>query len=326
MRAGGLPGIDPPPPPLSDARSAETTMISLLLIALLLGAGWAWTPDLDRATLEARHAGPPSRFVQAAGLRLHVRDTGPRDAPAVLLLHGFGASLHTWDAWATVLEADHRVIRFDLPAAGLTGADPGGDYSDARSVEVIAALMDALSLPRAHLVGHSMGGRLAWRFAAEQPARVDKLVLVAPDGFASPGFEYGKAPAVPLAVRLMPWALPRAVLRMGLAPAWADPDALSDATVDRYHDLMRAPGVRRALIERMAQTVLQEPGPWLRRIRAPVLLLWGEQDPMIPLANAADYQRELLSSKLVALPGVGHLPQEEAPEASVAAVRDFLRE
>ncbi len=301
-------------------------MISLLLMALLLGAGLAWTPDLDRATLEARYAGPPSRFVSAAGLRLHVRDTGPRDAPAVLLLHGFGASLHTWDDWAAALEVDYRVIRFDLPAAGLTGPDASGDYSDARSVEVIAALMDTLSVSRAHLVGHSMGGRLAWRFAAEQPARVDKLVLVAPDGFASPGFEYGQAPAVPLAVRLMPWALPRPVLRMGLAPAWADPAALSDATVDRYHDLMRAPGVRRALIERMEQIVLQEPGPWLRRIQAPVLLLWGEKDPMIPLSNAADYRRELPRSQLVALPGVGHLPQEEAPEASVKAVRSFLRE
>lgn len=301
-------------------------MIAAFLVALMLGAGWAWTPDLDRATLEARHAGPPSRFVETAGLRLHVRDTGPRDAPAVLLLHGFGASLHTWDDWARGLEANHRVIRFDLPAAGLTGADPTHDYSDSRSVQVIAAVMDALAVPRTHLVGHSLGGRLAWRFAAEQPARVDRLVLVAPDGFASPGFEYGKAPAVPMAARLLPWVLPRPVLRMGLAPAFADPQALSEPTVDRYHDLMRAPGVRRALIERMEQIVLEEPGPWLRRVEAPVLLLWGDRDAMIPPGNAADYQRELPRSRLVLLPGVGHLPQEEAPEASVAAVGAFLRE
>ncbi len=297
-----------------------------LLIVLLLGAGLAWTPDLDRATLEARHAGPPSRFVDAAGLRLHVRDSGPRDAPAVLLLHGFGASLHTWDTWARTLETRYRVIRFDLPAAGLTGPDPGGDHSDERALQVIVSLMDALAVPRAHLVGHSMGGRLAWRLAAEQPARVDRLVLVAPDGFASPGFEYGRAPEVPVLARLLPWTLPRPVLRAGMASAWADPAALSDATVDRYHDLMRAPGVRQALMARMAQIVPQPPGPWLRRIEAPVLLLWGERDAMIPPAHAADYQRELPRSRLVLLPGVGHLPQEEAPEASVAAVDAFLRE
>ena len=297
-----------------------------LLIVLLLGAGLAWTPDLDRATLEARHAGPPSSFVAAAGLRLHVRDSGPREAQAVLLLHGFGASLHTWDAWARTLETRYRVIRFDLPAAGLTGPDPGGDHSDERALQVIVSLMDTLAVPRAHLVGHSMGGRLAWRLAAEQPARVDRLVLVAPDGFASPGFEYGRAPEVPVLARLLPWTLPRPVLRAGMASAWADPAALSDATVDRYHDLMRAPGVRQALIARMAQIVPQPPGPWLRRIEAPVLLLWGERDAMIPPANAADYQRELPRSRLVLLPGVGHLPQEEAPEASVAAVDAFLRE
>ena len=297
-----------------------------LLIVLLLGAGLAWTPDLDRATLEARHAGPPSSFVDVAGLRLHVRDSGPREAQAVLLLHGFGASLHTWDAWARTLETRYRVIRFDLPAAGLTGPDPGGDHSDERALQVIVSLMDTLAVPRAHLVGHSMGGRLAWRLAAEQPARVDRLVLVAPDGFASPGFEYGRAPEVPVLARLLPWTLPRPVLRAGMASAWADPAALSDATVDRYHDLMRAPGVRQALIARMAQIVPQPPGPWLRRIEAPVLLLWGERDAMIPPANAADYQRELPRSRLVLLPGVGHLPQEEAPEASVAAVDAFLRE
>lgn len=297
-----------------------------LLIVLLLGAGLAWTPDLDRATLEARHAGPPSRFVDAAGLRLHVRDSGPREAPAVLLLHGFGASLHTWDAWARTLDTRYRVIRFDLPAAGLTGPDPAGDHSDERALQVIVSLMDTLAVPRAHLVGHSMGGRLAWRLAAEQPARVDRLVLVAPDGFASPGFEYGRAPEVPMLARLLPWTLPRPLLRAGMASAWADPAALSDATVDRYHDLMRSPGVRQALIARMAQIVPQPPGPWLRRIEAPVLLVWGERDAMIPPAHAADYQRELPRSRLVLLPGVGHLPQEEAPEASVAAVDAFLRE
>jgi pimeloyl-ACP methyl ester carboxylesterase len=169
-----------------------------------------------------------------------------------------------------------------------------------------------------------MGGRLAWRFAAEHPGRVHKLVLVAPDGFASPGFDYGKAPEVGPVTGLLRWALPRPLLRAGLEPAFADPQAMSDDTVARYHQLLLAPGNRQALLDRMAQLVLQPPEPWLARITAPVLLVWGEQDRMIPVANAADYQRVLPRAQLLRLPATGHLPQEESPAAALPAVATFL--
>ena len=306
------------------------TLSALLIVALLLGGGWLWTPDKSRVGLEAVYADAPSEFVEAAGLRLHVRQSGAlgahTDAPVVILLHGFGSSLHTWEPWAQKLAATHRVIRLDLPGAGLTGADPTGDYSDLRSVQILAALMDHLGIARATLVGHSMGGRLAWRFAAQQPARVDKLVLVAPDGFASPGFEYGKAPEVTAPVRLMQYALPKALLRMSLAPAYADPVRMTEETVTRYHDMMLAPGVRTALIARMQQLVLQDPLPFLQRIQAPTLLLWGEKDAMIPLAHAQDYLRAIPNVKLVVIPGVGHLPHEETPADSLPAVQAFLAE
>jgi pimeloyl-ACP methyl ester carboxylesterase len=294
--------------------------------AALLVAGVLYTPDKPRAGLEARYAIAPTDFIEVAGLRLHVRDSGPKGAPAVLLLHGFGSSLHTWEPWAQALSADRRVIRFDLPGSGLTGADPTGDYSDERSVQVIAALMDTLGLRRASLVGHSMGGRMAWRFAADHPDRVDKLVLVAPDGFASPGFEYGKAPEVGVTVRLMRYVLPRPVLTMSLRPAYADPAAMTDALATRYHDMMLAPGVRGAMIQRMEQMVLQDPVPLLRLIEAPTLLLWGDQDAMIPVANAADYLKVMPNARLVTLPGVGHLPQEESAASALAAVSAFLHE
>ncbi|CAA9480860.1 MAG: Hydrolase, alpha/beta fold family, partial [uncultured Solirubrobacteraceae bacterium] len=118
-----------------------------ILLVVLIGAGlWLYAPDKPRAALEAEHASPPSAFLEVEGVRLHLRDTGPRDAPAVLLLHGFGSSLHTWEDWARLLEADHRVVRLDLPGFGLTGPDPTGDYTDARSVRVLAALLDALGV------------------------------------------------------------------------------------------------------------------------------------------------------------------------------------
>jgi pimeloyl-ACP methyl ester carboxylesterase len=297
--------------------------VAMVLLALL--AYWLWTPDRDRATLEAKYANAPDDFIEVAGIRLHVRESGPKTAPAVILLHGFGSSLHTWEAWAQALSRSMRVIRFDLPGAGLTGPDPRGDYTDARALEILAALMDRLGVARASLVGNSIGGRIAWTFAANHPARVDKLVLVAPDGFASPGFQYGRAPEVPAFLGAMRYVLPKAILRMNLEPAYADSARLGDAVVTRYHDLMLVPGVRDAMLARMRQTVLQDPRPLLKQIAAPVLLLWGEKDAMIPVANAQDYVKVLKQSTLVVLPGLAHVPQEEAAERSLVPVIVFLK-
>lgn len=302
-------------------------MIAALVAALLLAAGlWLYTPDRPRAALEARYAAPPSEFLEVLGLRLHLRDTGPRAAPPVLLLHGFGSSLHTWEDWAARLAPAHRVVRLDLPGFGLTGADPSGDYSDERTVAVLAALLDRLGIPRTVVVGSSMGGRFAWRFAAAYPERVVKLVLMAPDGFASGGVAYGQKQAVPAMARLLRYTLPMAMLRANIAPSYAEPQRLTDAVVARYRDMLLAPGVRAAVLDRMAQSVLPDPVPILRTLRTPTLLLWGEQDAMIPSRNAADYLAALPDARAVLLPGLGHVPMEEAPERALAPVLDFLRE
>ncbi len=300
--------------------------VILLAVAGLIGGGGAWlyTPDKPRAVLEAEYAPAPSEFVSVAGMRMHVRDTGPRDGPVVIMLHGLGSSLHTWEAWAEALSVHDRVIRFDLPGFGLTGPDPSGDYTDARSVAVVGALMDALGVRRASLVGNSMGGKFAWMFAAEHPDRVVRLVLVSPDGFASPGFAYGKTPDVPVVARLLPYTLPRFMLRANVAAAYADPSRLTDAVLDRYRDMMLVPGNREALLARTAQVRLEPPEPMLRRIEAPTLLIWGEKDRLIPFSNAREYMAAIPNCRLVAFPDLGHVPQEEAPAESLPPVQAFL--
>ena len=305
---------------------AAKILPAVLLTALVGGGAWLYTPDRSRAWLEARYPDGADEYRDVAGVRLHLRESGRREAPALILLHGFGSSLQTWDGWAGRLSTTYRVIRFDLPGFGLTGADPTGDYSDRRGVQVLAALMDQLGIRRAGLVGNSLGGKLAWQFALQHPERVDRLVLISPDGFASPGFEYGRKPSLPFTVRLLPFILPRPLLRMSLLPAYGDRRRLDEATVTRYRDLMLAPGVRRAMVARMAQVMLEDPVPLLGRIRAPTLLLWGERDAMIPPSNAADYARAIPHARLVMLPGLGHVPFEEAPAESLRPVLRFLGE
>jgi pimeloyl-ACP methyl ester carboxylesterase len=300
--------------------------VIVFAVVLLLGVagGFLYTPDLSRPALEAKYHLSPDGFVAVDGIDLYVVESGPKDAPCVVMLHGFGSSLQTFDAWAAGLSEKFHVVRLDLPGFGLTGADPTGDYSDARTMKLLAGLLDRLHVAKASFVGNSMGGRFAWEFAAEHPDRVDRLVLVSPDGFASEGFEYGKAPEVPLMLRALPYVMPKSMLKQTLVPAYADPKRLSDAVVTRYYDFMRAPGVRRAVIDRTAQTVLHDPVPLLRRITAPTLILWGEGDAMIPVSNAADYVAAIPGAKLVKLPGLGHVPQEELPGPTLQIVEHFL--
>jgi pimeloyl-ACP methyl ester carboxylesterase len=288
------------------------------IVALAL---WLYAPDKPRAALEAAY---PGDYRIVDGVRLRLRDTGPREAPAVILLHGFGASLDTWEPWAQALSAHYRVVRFDLPGFGLTGPDPTGDYSDAREMNILIGLMDQLSVARASLIGNSLGGRIAWNFAALHPERVARLVLVSPDGFASPGFAYDTPPDTPFIMQALPYIAPRGLLKSNLAFAYGRPEALSEATLTRYRDMMLAPGVRSALLARMGQTILRDPAPTLARIQTPTLLLWGEKDGMIPISNAADYLRLLPHATLVRLPNLGHLPFEEDPANSLPPVERFL--
>ncbi len=303
---------------------AIVSTLCLLVVAIAIVGVWLWTPDRPRAALQSKYQASAVDTVSVENVRLHVRDSGAKSAPSVIMLHGFGSSLHTWEPWAEALRNEYRVIRLDLPGSGLSEPDPTGRYDDQRTMDLILALMDRLGVARAALVGNSIGGRIAWNFAAHHPERVTKLVLISPDGFASRGFSYDKKPDVPAMAHVMRYILPKSMVRSSLAQAYGDPSLLTDVTVDRYYELMLAPGSRNALIARMEQTILRDPVPLLRRIQVPVLLIWGDRDKMIPVGNAADYVREMPQAKVVTFPALGHVPHEEAPAQSLVPVRAFL--
>lgn len=301
-------------------------IIAVVLTAFLfLAALYLWTPDKSKTELEKIYGSPKTAYVSALGVKIHYQDTGSsKNQIPILFLHGFGSSLQTWDAWAEALSNEYRVISLDLPGFGLTGEDPSGIYTDQRSVEVIEAFLKELQIPKVVLVGNSMGGKFAWQFAARYPDQVAKLVLISPDGYASPGIEYGKKPEVPAIAELYRYFFSKTFLAMNLEPAYANPKTLNDALVNRYYDLMLAPGVRGAILGRMQQTVLQDPIPSLATIKIPTLLLWGEKDAFIPIANSNDYLKVMPNAKRVSLPNIGHLPQEEQPTIGLAALKEFL--
>jgi pimeloyl-ACP methyl ester carboxylesterase len=298
-------------------------MLAALLVSVSL---WlAWTPDLARERLLQSYARAGTAQLMVGAQPYFIQDTGPRDAPTLVLLHGFGASLQTWDAWSQALETQWRVVRIDVPAFGLTGPAVDNDYSDAADVARLLALLDHLGLQRVAVGGHSMGGRIAWNFAAAHPERVSHLVLVAPDGFPDPRstteFTYQVSPWL----GLMKLSLPAWALKMGVAPAYGDDKLLKPETLRRYQDMMRAPGVRTALIERMRQSRNSDPVPRLQSLKMPVLLVWGDKDAFIPISNAQDYLNAIPHATLASIPLAGHVVHEEAPQPSVQAVKEFLQ-
>lgn len=312
------------------------TTVKLLVAALLLIAGLiagfvasAWAPDLPVAQLSARWATPPSRFLPLEGMQVHLRDEGPRDdSLPVVLLHGTGASLHTWEAWATELRATRRVIRMDLPAYGLTGPFPDGNYSMTHYVRFMTHLLDTLGVKRFVVVGNSFGGELAWRTTLVLPGRVAQLVLVDASSFAS------TPTAVPIGFRLarVTWlapllrnVLPRRVIEQSVKSVYGDTTKVTDETVARYADLTRRAGNRTALTQRIAQSIPGKGTDQLRTITAPTLILWGRKDRLIPVENAEKLHAAIAGSTVVVFDDLGHVPQEEDPARSFAPVRTFLR-
>ena len=283
-----------------------------------------WTPDLERAELEKRYVASKPQIIEVDGLQVHYKATGPEGAPALLLLHGFGSSLQAWDDWSVKLEQKYRVIRLDLPGFGLTGASTTNDYSEEKDLATLTHFADKLGLEKFSVMGHSMGGKMAWSLAASQPERVQALVLMAPDGFPETKDIGTKPYEVPAVMGLIKYVFPKYLVRKSIEPAFSDADALNDALVNRYFDMLRAPGVRGAILNRSNQTIYTDPVPRLKAIKAPTLLIWGEQDQMIPSTNAKSYANVLSNSTTVIVPKLGHLLQEEQPDKGLTAVMQFL--
>ena len=300
------------------------TFALMAALFLALSLYLAWTPDLSREALLQSYSGAGTYPVKVGEQSVFVQDSGPKDAPSLVLLHGFGASLQTWDAWAGELEKDRRVLRFDVPGFGLSGPAANNDYSDAADVARLLALLDQLGLQQVALGGHSMGGRIAWNFAVAHPERVSHLILVSPDGFPDPSSTSENTYKVSPWLGLMHYSLPAWALKMGVAPAYGDDKLLTPETLRRYQDMLRAPGVRSAVIERMRQSRNIDPVPLLQSLKMPVLLVWGEKDAFIPISNAQDYLKAIPQATLVSVPRAGHVVHEEAPMASVQAVKAFL--
>ena len=307
----------------------------LLALVAIIAAGWfaLRQPDIPYSTLESRYALPDSQFMTGQGdVRLHYTDTGPRDAPVLMLVHGYAASLHTWQPWQKRLSDSYRLISLDLPGHGLSHMPPDGTVSIEYYVETVAALAAQLDVEQFSLAGSSMGGNVAWQYARAYPEQLDSLILVDAAGWPD---EPGEADSDPLIFKLLRFPVARLLMRDldmggliedGLRKSFHDESFATEAMAQRYSDLSRAPGHRAALLKLSADGAVREKASRakLSGIDVPTLILWGEDDNIIPAAHARRFERAIPGAVAITYADTGHIPQEEVAVRSAEDVRAFL--
>jgi len=294
----------------------------LLVIAVIAFIAWSLRP-LDADAVSAAWMTEEDRFVTIGTETWRVRESGPADAPAIVLIHGFSHSLEAWEPWADRLDQTYRLIRFDLPGHGLTGPRADEAYSVSDTVSQVSALLDEIAPEQFVIGGNSLGGLVSWRYAEAHPDRVAGLILVSPGGY--PNLGVGDEPApIPDAVRTYLTLAPEPGVAAATAALYADPSRITPEQLDRIHAMMRVQGNGAALVTRIEQFILPDPTDALSSITAPALILWGDSDAMISPTHGPRFNVTLSNSELMLIENAGHMAMEEQPDITAQAVLNFM--
>jgi pimeloyl-ACP methyl ester carboxylesterase len=305
----------------------------LVVIAIAALFVWGYAPELSVADLKADYTNAESEFVDLGeGLTVHLRDEGPMDgradAPAIILLHGSNASLHTWDDWTAALKGRHRIIRYDQAGHGLTGPHPKNCYTTDCYTDVVARVAANRGLTKFTLGGNSMGGGISYAFARSRPEMLEGLILVDPSGAPEAkkadlpiGFKIAQMPALR---GLMSIITPRSIIETSLKQTVSDPKFVTDAKVDLYWKMLRRTGNREATALRFAEYANRKPVEPVLRPDLPTLIQWGDQDKLINVGAAPWFEAQFPDHVTKIYKGIGHLPMEESPAQSANDVAQWM--
>lgn len=309
----------------------------VVVLAVLLTAGWLSLrrPEIPWPTLQAKYANSASRFMDLpGGLKVHYRDQGRRDGPVIVLVHGFGASLHTWEPWVARLGSEYRIITLDLPGFGLTSAPEGYTLKRTDFVDVVDQVTARLGVTKFVLGGNSMGGGVAWNFALAHPDKLQGLVLVDAAGWPQQREDGRHGPFIfkvlknPVGRFLVKDLDTSSMTRAGLQDAFAPtPEMVDEAMVARYVEMSRAPGHKAIILGLMggfdpADAASKEK---LGRITAPTLIMHGDTDKLIPVSDAALFGEAIPGSTVIVYKAVGHVPMEQIADRSAADLDAWLK-
>jgi 4,5:9,10-diseco-3-hydroxy-5,9,17-trioxoandrosta-1(10),2-diene-4-oate hydrolase len=268
------------------------------------------------------------RFVDVDGARVHYQVAG--NGRPLLLLHGLVGSGRNWRQNIGFLSRYARVYAVDLFNMGESERVPGLDAGLEATADRLVGLMRGLHLDAADIAAHSHGGAIAMMLAARHPERVRKLILFAPaNPYCDAGRQlirfYNTRPGAWFARRVP--SLPALLHTTALGRMYGDPTRMREGQLETYMAGLRIPGT----IDHVLQIVAR----WyddMRLLRSallklagkPALLIWGDRDRAVLLPSAERLQRMMPNSKLIVIPGAGHLPFEEMPDACNQAMSEWL--
>lgn len=288
----------------------------------IMGFGCSYESPYTIEYLNQKYTNDESKFVLVDDFNIHYRDEG--EGSAIVLLHGIGSSLHTWEGWTSELKSRFRIIRLDLPGFGLTGIDSSNNYTMERYIAVLHSFLKTLAIDHYALAGNSLGGWLAWEYTLEYPNEVEKLILIDAAGFITPD-----NPPKPLRLaqkfeKRTARGAPRCIVRKLMKQAYGDRSKVTDELVDRYYELNNRPGNGQAFYT-IATADYHPRTNELPDIQAPTLIMWGSEDrKWIDVSHAHLFEELLPNDQLIIYDGLGHLPMEEDPVKTAADAARFL--
>lgn len=294
---------------------------------LAVGFEGLWRLPSGRPPLLSVHG------VRLPGRRVSTLTMG--DGPDVILLHGLGGTKSSFfDTAAALSRNGYRVHALDLPGFGASSKPATAPYSARWFAETVVGVMDALEIDSAHLVGNSMGGRVALEVGLRAPDRVRGLGLLCP---AVAFIRRGYHPIVRLArpeLGLLPHRFTRRMVTGQFWSMFCDPDAvdpaLADVAVDEFQRIYASAGARYAFLCAARNIYLDKPFgrggfyPRLAELESPALFVWGSHDPLIPPAFKRHVARWLPGAEQIVLERCGHVPQVERPEQTNGLLMRFL--
>lgn len=323
------------------ARFLRAFVVVPLVLGVLVVAGFRFVSLRRESGERTRLAPNTGRFVKAGDLEIYIQEAGPADGPPVLMVHGTGAWSSIWRETMDALAArGYRAIAIDVPPFGYSERPLTPQYGDGPQAARITGVLDALEIRDVTLIGHSFGARPTVEAALLDPSRVRLLVLV--DAALSPSSTVQAPPPPSAVVRTLatkPWLRDPLIsatmtnpmlTRTLLQQLILDPADATDAQVAMVHAQFRLSGTTRAFGMWLEQFVMGGESPMNQdaaryaTLAMPVLLLWGEEDTVTPLARAEALKPLLPNAELVTLPKTGHIPTIENPQGFREALLRFL--
>ena len=280
------------------------------------------TNDIPLEDLKTEFKNKNSRFVEVDGTFVHYVDQG--EGIPIILLHGTGASLHTWDLWAERLKDKYRVLRITLPGFGLSGPRSDKKYKIKDYVNLLERFVEKIGVEKFYLAGNSLGGSIAWLYTSFYDKKVKKLILI-----NSSGFELNEIPFVIRIARnnylnfLIKKTSPKFLIKKSLKEVYFNDNFISKSIINRYYKLNLREGNRQAFIDR-ALINFTDHTSRLKKIKSPTLVLWGKNDEWINVKFAQKFKKMIKNSSVSIMNDTGHIPMEEKPYESLKIIEDFL--